>query len=178
VLYCNLSCCNAIKSDLISSYPLRVKNQRMRNLSRIIVIYFASVSMNVDASPNDVMWTKFDEWSEISQKAEQQRLKNFVFQLRESPGQIAVIAAYGGEKTCPGEAELRAARVRQFLLRKGIAAQRIRVVDAGYQRQWTISLFIGVPDFPPITSETLNRYGGYLDSRQVKILSSCKGLKR
>ena len=72
--------------------------------------------MNVYAFTNDVpLWFKFDEYSEISQKSQQQRLKDFIFQLRAAPSEVAVIVAYGGAKTCPGEAKLPASRVRQLV---------------------------------------------------------------
>src|SRR5688572_26928381 len=159
-------------------YPLNRGIGFMKSFALVITIYLAAVSMSVHALGNDTpLWTKFDEYSEISQKSQQQRLKNFVFQLRAVPNQIAIIVAYGGEKTCPEEAKLRASRVRQLLLKSGIDAQRIRVVDAGYQRRWTISLFIGPPDAPPITPQYLSSFDGHLDLNKVKMFRSCAGLK-
>jgi hypothetical protein len=150
----------------------------MRIVTLFILICLATVPIGINASTKDVPpWTKFDEYSEIPEKAEQRRLKNFIFQLRESPDQIGVIVAYGGENTCPGEAQVRASRVRRFLLKNGIHAQRIKVVDAGYQREWRISLFIGAADSPPLTSQSLNSYDGHIDVSEVKTLHSCKGLK-
>jgi hypothetical protein len=150
----------------------------MKNVGLVMSLYLAIASMNVHALTRDVpLWTKFDEYSEISQKSQQQRLKDFIFQLRAEPKRIAVIVAYGGEKTCPEEAKLRASRVRHFLLRSGIDAHRIRLVDAGYQRRWTISLFIGPPDAAPITSQRVNTYDGHIDPSQVEMFRGCKGLK-
>src|SRR5262245_1717843 len=130
----------------------------MRMVTLLIAIYLAA-STHLQVVTTDVpLWTKFDEFSEITPKAQQHRLKNFIFQLRAAPNNIAVIVAYGGEKTCPGEARSRASRVRQILLKNGVDARRIRVVDAGYERQWMITLFIGPPDAPPITPEWLNSF--------------------
>jgi len=144
----------------------------------MLVIFLATTSMTVVVFGRDVpLWMKFDEFVEMSQKDQQQRLKNFILQLRAVPDQISVIVAYGGEKTCPEEAKLRASRVRQFLLKSGISAKRIRVVDAGYQRKWTIALFIGPPDASPITPQWLSGFDGQLDVSQVKVLPSCAGLK-
>jgi hypothetical protein len=151
----------------------------MRNVALVIAIYLACAWMNLRALSNDLpQWTKFDEYSEISLKSEQRRLKDFIFQLRALPGQIAVIVAYGGQESCPREAELRASRTRQLLLKSGVSAESIRVVDAGFQKHWTISLFIGPPDAYPITSQSLNVYDAHIDPGLVKMLRSCKGLKR
>ena len=72
---------------------------------------------------------------------------------------------------------MRASRVRQFLFKSGIRANRIRLVDAGYQRRWTISLFLGPPDAPPINSQYVNSFDGHIDPSQVKMFRGCKGLK-
>ena len=161
-------------------YPLRGSNgiALMKEIGLLMAIYLAAASMNLCASTYDVPpWFKFDEYSAISQKAQQQRLKNFIFQLRSLPNQIAVIVVYGGEKTCPEEAKLRASRVRQFLLKSGVEPHQIRVVDGGYQREWTIALFFGPSDAPPLTAQELNSFDGHLDLSKVKIFRSCAGLK-
>ena len=151
----------------------------MKNVGLAIAICLAVAAMSVDASRKDAPeWTKFDEYSELSLKSQQQRLKNLIFQLRAAPDRIAVIVAYGGEKTCPDEAKSRASLMRQFLLKNGIGAQRIRVVDAGYQRQWTITLFIGPREAPAITPQWLSSFDDHLDLSQVKMLKSCTGLRK
>src|SRR5215510_2901778 len=128
----------------------------MGKIALVIAICLSPFLMNTRASIRHVPpWVKFDEYSEISDKAQQQRVKNFVFQLRATRGSVAVIVASGGAKSCPDEAKQRAARVRQLLLRSGIDAHSIRVVDAGYEKQWTIALFLGPRDAPPITAESL-----------------------
>lgn len=126
------------------------------------------------ASP-DQYWIKFDEYSNISWKEETRRLDNFIFQLRHTSHAQAYLVVYGGRRSCPDEARLRAERVKNYILKSGVlSAERITIIDAGYREQWSIALEIGFVGGAVLTKELVQEVEASISKDQVRILKRCE----
>ena len=126
------------------------------------------------ASP-DQYWIKFDEYSNISWKEETRRLGNFITQLKNTSNAHAYLVVYGGRRSCPDEARLRAERVKNYILKSGVLpAERITIIDAGYREQWSIALHIGFVGGVPLTKELEQKTELSISKSQVKILKRCE----
>jgi hypothetical protein len=136
---------------------------------------FESRGRTVSNPLPDQIWVKFDEYSGISSKKEKFRLNNFVIQLREWKGSNAFIVAYAGRRSCKGEAQARANRVKKYLIESGgIEASRIITIDAGYQDEWTIELYLAPHEAPPLTLAMIKETHPGLRADQVQIRGQCK----
>ncbi len=122
----------------------------------------------------DQIWVKFDEYSNISSKKEKARLKNFVIQLREWKDSTAYIVAHAGRRSCKGEGQARANRVKNYLIHSGVESSRINIIDAGYQEEWTIELYLAPREAPPLTRALINDTHLELRKDQVQIFEHCK----
>jgi hypothetical protein len=122
----------------------------------------------------DVTWSKFDEYSRISVREEQERLKNVVIQLNNWEGSVVYVVVYAGKESCVNEAKTRANRVKRFLKQEGINPKRIRVVDAGYLHSWKISLYIAHKSAPPLTATFINGLDRHLAESEVRISKNCQ----
>jgi hypothetical protein len=119
----------------------------------------------------DVMWLKFDEYSQISFNKEKLRLKEFATQLQGQRTATAYIVVYAGRHSCKDEAQARAERVKQYLIRFGhINARRIRTIDAGHQEEWAIALYTAASSDPPLTAEFIKKTESHLPAEQVHIV--------
>jgi hypothetical protein len=136
---------------------------------------FEARNWTVSNPPLDVIWAKFDEYGGISSKKEKFRLKNFVIQLRGWKTSAAFIVAHAGRRSCKGEAQARADRVKKYLIESGgIEANRISTIDAGYREEWTIELYLAPREAPPLTLEIIKWSHSGLRPDQVQILGHCK----
>ena len=118
---------------------------------------------------------KFDEYGGISSKKEKLRLKNFVIQLREWKSSNAFIVAHAGRRSCKGEAQARASRIKKYLVQSGgIEASRINTIDAGYEEEWSIELFVAPHGVPLLTLADLKGARAELQADQVQIRGECK----
>ena len=123
----------------------------------------------------DQYWIKFDEYSNISWKEEKKRLANFIIQLKNTRDAQAYLVVYGGRRSCPDEARLRAERVKNYILRSGVlSAERITIIDAGYREQWSIALEIGVVGGAQLKKEIVQEVEARIPESQVKILKRCE----
>ena len=84
---------------------------------------------------------KFDEFESLSQKEQEGRLDNYVFELRASPASTAYVISHTQQGRQP-EAQERAKRLKDYLVSKGIARDRIVTVDGETRNSWVIELFI------------------------------------
>jgi hypothetical protein len=100
---------------------------------------------------------KFDEYGVIDFKDEQERLDAFAIELRSWAGTQGYIIAYGGRHSRAKEAQTRASRAKDYLLKKRrIDKSRIVTVDGGYREESTIELYIRVKDGdPPVAFPTV-----------------------
>lgn len=85
---------------------------------------------------------KFDEYESLESKEEESRLDNFVSQLKaETPEVGGYVIAYGRHGR-PQEANERAARVKAYLVSKGVPSNRVQTVEGASRDNWMIQLFI------------------------------------
>ena len=142
----------------------------------LIFIFLLGPALPSVAAP-DQYWIKFDEYSNISWKQETKRLDTFITQLRHTEQAQAYLIAYGGRRSCPDEARLRAERVKNYILRSGVlSVERITIIDAGYREQWSIALKIGVVGGPQLTKKFVQEVEvePSISESQVKILKRCE----
>lgn len=74
-----------------------------------------------------------------------ERLDAFADHLKENPHFQGYIMSYGGRRTFVGEAKVRGQSAKNYLVKsKGIRADRVTIIDAGYRESWVIQLWFGV----------------------------------
>jgi hypothetical protein len=140
----------------------------------LIFICLLGPSFTSVASP-DQYWIKFDEYSTISWKQETKRVDRFISQLRNTYKAHVYLVVYGGRRSCPDEARLRAERVKNYIVRSGVlSAERITIIDAGYREQWSMALEIGVAGGPPLTKELVQSTEASISKDQVRIFKQCE----
>src|SRR5690349_19831364 len=117
-------------------------------------------------SKSDQEVSKFEEYRKgMNQKQITERLDALALYLKENPKFRAYLVSYAGRVACPGEAKKRVQLARDYLVRvKGANHDRITLVDAGYQDEWTIELWTGFR--APTAMPTINR-------SEVRILRRC-----
>jgi hypothetical protein len=110
------------------------------------------------ASGDDLeMTTKFDSYSDIPFESEKQRLDCFSEQMRQYASTQAYIMVYAGRRARAGEAEARARRAKEYLVKgRGIEAGRITTIDGGHQEELRVELYL-VPlgARPPLSAPTV-----------------------
>ncbi len=95
---------------------------------------------------------KFDEYGNMSRRAEQKRLNRFAYQLRTtSKSFLGYILVYAGGDLSPKEAHERGVRAKAYLVRQGVEASRLFVVDGGSREALTVELFVTTKDTIPPT---------------------------
>ena len=94
---------------------------------------------------------KFDDYGDVNCEDEWARLDNFAIGLSQFPAARGYIIFYGGRSfrgRLPkrGEAAARAARIQPYLVkRRGVAADRIAVINGGYAESFHVELWIVPP---------------------------------
>jgi hypothetical protein len=93
---------------------------------------------------------RFDVYSDIPLKEELLRLDNIAQASRSEPNAVIYFVAYGGERSCMGEAQARATFSKNYLIKKqGILPERIMWKDGGYLEKSTIEVWILPPGVEP-----------------------------
>lgn len=121
-------------------------------------------------SSHDQVSTIFESYdTSMSSTQVKDRLDALGLYMKEAPSFLAYIISYGGRRSCPGEALMRAQFAKDYLSKlKGINPQRIRILDGGFQDQWTVELWTGAKGaFAPTPMPTVDR-------RKVHIIRNCK----
>lgn len=110
----------------------------------------------------------FDKFGNVCCEDEKARLDNFMVQLMNEPNTHGYIIFYEGRRYAScydkrpniprrGEAVARAARMKPYLIdMRGLAANRLTVINGGYREEWMAELWIvpnGAP--PPVPTPTL-----------------------
>ncbi len=115
---------------------------------------------------------KFDEYVDICSGDEKARLDNLGFQLQTNPELQAFVIFYGGRcySSChhdyprhrpryprKGEAQARAGRIKPYLVNtRGLAPDRISVIDGGNRESWMAELWIAPKGaMPPAVTPTV-----------------------
>jgi hypothetical protein len=107
---------------------------------------------------------RFDEYGDISWEDEKARLDNFAIQLMNEENAQGYIVAYAGRKAYIGEAQLRANRARDYLIKvREVDPKRVTAVDGGYQLDLTVNLHIIPAGLEPPLNPTV-------DPSQVEII--------
>jgi hypothetical protein len=117
---------------------------------------------NQDASPPPPLNVDpFDSFNKLSWEEEQARLDNLAVALLNEPGLIGQIIIYAGRKSCAGEAQARAMRMKKYLIeRRGVEANRVIWRDAGYFEKPYVVFWLARPGYllplPSSRSDTLS----------------------
>ena len=126
-------------------------------MTRILnsVIIFSIVTSTLPVATAQDRIRDFDTMGDVNCEDEYARLDSFALQLNNSPHATGVIIFYGGLRfrgRLPrrNESAARAARLKPYLVnRRGIAADRIIVINGGYKAEWQVELWV-VPNGMPI----------------------------
>jgi hypothetical protein len=86
---------------------------------------------------------KFDEYGDILWNEEKARLDNVAAQWKATPDTSIYIYAYNGRQGCVGEAQARAVRAREYLVKSlGIHPNRLTWKNGGYRENLTTEIWI------------------------------------
>jgi hypothetical protein len=110
---------------------------------------------------------KFDSYGSVAIDDERARLSLFAAQLLQQPGAQGYVLFYGGRRGSPGASRAAGKRAKAHLVKeRGIAADRIVIVEGGLREKLTVELWI-VPmgSIPPKPEPTI-------DSGTVKPIKS------
>lgn len=101
---------------------------------------------------------KIDEYGNIRWGDEKARLDNFAIELQMEPKLTGYMIGYGGRQARVGEALKRLERAKKYLSTvRGIAPERIVVIDGGYRESLTVEMWLISPGMkPPAASPTVN----------------------
>jgi hypothetical protein len=111
-----------------------------------------------------------DTYHNIPFSAERKRLDNFSIHLQKNLDAVGYIIVYAGKRASIGEAQIRARRAKQYLVkRRGISTNRIVTMDGGYREKLTYELYLipyGLP--PPAPVPTVDRKDVQIISRPIR----------
>lgn len=116
----------------------------------------------VDSStPPALIVDPFDSFNKISLEDEQARLDSFAVALMTTPDWVGQIIIYAGRKSCAGEAQARAIRMKKYLVeRRGIEWNRVMWRDAGLLEKPYVVFWLARRDYllpPPVSrADTLS----------------------
>ena len=86
---------------------------------------------------------KFDEYGKLLWSDEEARLDNVAAELKLSPDNVVYLYAYNGRRGCIGEAQVRAARAKDYLVNKrGIESDRVIWKDGGHREDLVIEIWV------------------------------------
>jgi hypothetical protein len=109
---------------------------------------FSLLTPNADAKP-DLFW--FDQYGNIAWADEKARLDNFAVQLMYNPNDIGYLYVRAGYLSCKGEAQARAVRARNYLIRvRHVNWNRIIWLDTGFGEQFEVGLAFVPRGKPPL----------------------------
>ena len=103
-----------------------------------------------DQTPQQQVWSDntykiFERYEKgMNERQIRERLDGLAIQLKTNPPFRAHIMAYGGHRSCRGEAQIRARLAKDYLAeKKGIESERIKIFDGGYREEWAVELWYG-----------------------------------
>jgi hypothetical protein len=112
-----------------------------------------------------------DSYGNICWEDEKARLDNFAIELQNSQETRGLIVVYAGSRSCAGEAQARAERAREWVVGRGVAADRVLWKAGGYLEQqrtwlWVVPSDLDEKRWPLLPS---------LEPWEFRIFSNCKG---
>jgi hypothetical protein len=121
-------------------------------MSRVLLVLIILVSVT---SVSGDHFRKFDEIPAVPWSDVMARLDNvaITFQRERSPILLYLIA-YSGPRACIGDADRLNLRAKNYLVKRGVAAQRIVLMDGGYLEQpmidvWMVPSHLSPPEAVP-----------------------------
>jgi hypothetical protein len=111
----------------------------------------------------------FDTYGDLCFEDEKARLDNFAIALQQNPDWIGYVVVYAGSQSCVGEAWYRANRAKKWVVKRGVAANRLILRDAGYLEDVRTMLQPWPKDKPPY-----DVLPGRLARSEVKIVRHCR----
>lgn len=122
------------------------------------------------ASQDTHFYHPFETYGNINFNNEKVRLDNFAIQLQKEANLKGYIIAYGGQRSYAGQAQARAERAKNYLVKtRRINAKRIVAVDGGYREKFEVELYLLPQDLAaPIPSPTITL-------NKVHIIKKSKG---
>jgi hypothetical protein len=124
----------------------------------LVMSYFYGPSSKDDSlkcsseRPSSTGSFKFDEYGNMSRRAEQRRLTRFAYQLKTTSKSIlGYILVYPGRNASLKDAHERGMRAKAYLVSQGVEASRLFVVDGGLRETLTVELFVTIKDTIPPT---------------------------
>jgi len=102
--------------------------------------------------------TPFDSYGNICVEDERARLDNFAVQLQNQKSDVGYIIVYAGRSSCVDEAKYRGKRAKDWVVKRGVPAERVVVIDGGYRKdiQTVLTLIDKEQPVPPPSSELEN----------------------
>lgn len=89
----------------------------------------------------DVFW--ITRYGNISWQKERTELDNVAIQLLKHPEYIAYIYVNAGSKACKGEAEKRAIRAKEYMVKvRGLPADKVVWKDIGYDEEVKVVIYL------------------------------------
>jgi hypothetical protein len=120
-----------------------------------------------EAATGPPSFEKIDEYGDIAFRAEKEHLDHLALQLRNMPDMRGYIIAYAGRRARVGEAQVRAARAKKYLVKThGVEANRVVTIDGGYREELAVALYLvprGADEPVPIPT---------VDPKEVQIIKA------
>jgi hypothetical protein len=113
---------------------------------------------------------RFDQWGDIRLKDENARLENVAIKAKEWPLSIIYLVIHAGKTACIDEAKARGFRAKNYLMRRGVPSDRIKVIDAGWRKEASVQVWI----WPPELSQPKVPNDFNLKPSEVKLEKNCK----
>jgi hypothetical protein len=133
-----------------------------------LVLLLPSVTPNSGLVVPD---TAFDMYGTIPWEDEKARLDNFAFQLEHWKNRIGYIFAVEAVGGCPGEAQARAIRAKNYLVEhRGVANNRLIWKVACCNEELNTTLLLVPPEYP----YSLYGYGATISGKAGPLNKSCK----
>jgi len=111
--------------------------------------------------------TPFDEYGNICWEDEKVHLDNFAIALQQNPDLVGYIVVYAGRRSCAGEAHARAERAKRWVVKRGIAADRLIIRDGEYRESVTTIL-------QPLPKGKQFPLFPTVDAKDVEVITDCK----
>ena len=130
--------------------------------SCLCIMLFAGASVEVKSECREGQdapaYHALDTYHDVPIEIEEVRLDNFAIALQEVADSKGYILTYAGKLARAAEAQARAERAKKYLVNKrGIKAERIVTINAGYREVLTIELYVVPNGAPaPVPAPTIN----------------------
>ena len=113
----------------------------------------------------------FDQYGDIPFRDEQERLDNLAwFFSRARPDDVIFLVAYAGRRACVNEAQWRANRAKDYLMRRHqIPAEKIITIDGGFRETLQMELYV-----QPRSIEHVFEFGATVDPREAQVSGDCR----